>query len=198
MAGRVALGFRVHLGWAAGVAVAGGRAKVALLWREKLVLTDPTVRASHEPYHKAAELLPDFEAARGLVHEGTKAVRAATRKSVRAWLRELRAQGFEPTKAIVLLSSGRDFPLESVLRSHAMIHSAEGALCRDALQRACHGAKIAVAGVRERDLWGEASRRLKIPEAACKKRVDDLGAGEGPPWRQDQKLAAAAAWLSLS
>ena len=28
-------------------------------------------------------------------------------------------------------------------------------------------------------------------------RVADLGRGLGPPWREDQKLAAAAAWLAL-
>jgi hypothetical protein len=45
--------------------------------------------------------------------------------------------------------------------------------------------------VKERELFTRASERIERHVAA-------MGKGIGPPWRQDEKFAAVAAWLALA
>ena len=62
---RAAIGFSAHLGWAAAVAVVGTRKKIQVVDRRKLVLSDPNVPESHEPWHKAATVGDDLARVRG-------------------------------------------------------------------------------------------------------------------------------------
>jgi hypothetical protein len=55
-----------------------------------------------------------------------------------------------------------------------------------------------VHAIREKELFGTASKALGIQEAVLKRRVAALGKVLGPPWSQDEKFAALAAWLSLT
>ena len=56
-----------------------------------------------------------------------------------------------------------------------------------------------VEGIREKELFAPANlKALGIPLASVKRRVAALGKGLGPPWSQDEKFAALAAWLTLA
>jgi len=55
-----------------------------------------------------------------------------------------------------------------------------------------------VQGIREKELFGTASKALGIQETILKRRVAALGKALGPPWSQDEKFAALAAWLTLA
>lgn len=93
----------------------------------------------------------------------------------------------------LLLASGRPLPaLEKVLASHALIHTAEGELFREALRAASRECGLPLAAVRERDLFARGAADLGIPETLA-----EMGRALGPPWRQDEKFAAIAAWLAL-
>jgi hypothetical protein len=54
----VGLGFRVHSGWAAVVAVKGPASSPAVVDRRRIELADPEIRSSLQPFHAAAELDP--------------------------------------------------------------------------------------------------------------------------------------------
>jgi hypothetical protein len=51
--------------------------------------------------------------------------------------------------------------------------------------------------VKERELLARAAADLGLSAARIEDRVAGMGKGIGPPWRQDQKFAAVAAWLAL-
>jgi hypothetical protein len=97
-----------------------------------------------------------------------------------------------------LLASGRPLPaLESILASHALIHTAEGELFREALRAACRACGLRVIGVKERDLFTLAAADLGIPAKRIGEHVTAMGKTIGPPWRQDEKFAAVAAWMAM-
>jgi hypothetical protein len=66
------------------------------------------------------------------------------------------------------------------------------------LVHALQACDLPVTGVPERDLWDRAATVLRLPAAELRPRVAELGRPCGPPWAQDQKLAAVAAWLALA
>jgi hypothetical protein len=195
---KAALGFRAHLGWAAVAVVSGVRARPILADRRRISLSCQEVPESHEPYHKAAEQREDEDRARAIIAVGTRAIHAEARKSVRAVVKDLAKSGYEVVAAGVLMDLGRKASFESTLRSHALVHTAEGQLMRAALISACEACELRVALVRERELFERAATHLKLAPAQLTRRVSDLGKDQGPPWREDQKKAALVAWLALA
>ncbi len=87
--------------------------------------------------------------------------------------------------------------LKSILASHALIHTAEGAFYREAIAAACAARRIAVHRVRERELDGECEV-LAVSLAAARQRFAQFGRQLGAPWTQDEKLSALGAWLTLA
>ena len=100
--------------------------------------------------------------------------------------------------AIVLTASGKPLPaLESILASHALIHTADGEHFRDALAWAGKQHRVPVARIREKDLVAQAAKTLGRSAPALQAAVTVWGKPLGPPWTQDQKLSALGAWLGL-
>lgn len=98
----------------------------------------------------------------------------------------------------LLLASGRPLTtLAETLASHARIHTADGEHFRDALARAAERCKLPVTRVRERELLARGAAQLRFAEGELQRRVAEMGRAVGPPWRQDEKLAALAAWTVL-
>jgi hypothetical protein len=182
---RTALGFRAHSGWAALVAVAGTVDEVRVLERRRIVIADPEMLGSRQPYHAAAELT--FPEAEALVRRAIESSRALALEAISATVKALRSQGHEVAGCGVVLGSGKALPgLEKVLASHASIHTAEGQMFRGVLVWAAKEYGLPVMGVREKDL-----------DASSLQRVGSLGKLIGPPWTQDQKYATVAALLKL-
>jgi len=84
-----------------------------------------------------------------------------------------------------------------VLRSHPMIHAAEGSLFQRALASACQGCGLTVISVREREVWLNAASAWSLKEAELHEQVDGLRKSVGAPWGTDQKTATAFALLAL-
>jgi hypothetical protein len=168
---RTALGIRAHSGWAAVVAVAGTLDAPRVLDRRRIVISDPGLKGSGQPYHAAAGLPLRRAEARGLAVE-----------AISVAVQGLRSQGHEVAGCAILLGSGRQLPeLEKILASHALIHTAEGEMFRDVLRSAAEECRLAVTGVREKTIDPKALARLA-----------SLGKLIGPPRTQDQKYATAA------
>ncbi len=166
---RAAIGFSVHTGWAAAVALGGPKA--TLLARERIVLADSDY--GRFVYHAARET-PAF--ARDMVKESRQvAVRRAT-----GALRDLvAALDRHRVVALVVPPARRELPpLEKILASHSLVHSAEGELFRAALVAA--GKKVGLTVV---ELAPGALPALSV---------------DGPPWGKDQRTAASLAWAALA
>ena len=188
-----ALGFRVHSGWAAMVALSGPVTAPVLVLRRRIELTAGGGRK--QPYHEA-EPMP-FNEASAHIDACASAAAAASGKSLREAVAKLSA--YDIKGACILTASGRPLPdLAAILRSHALIHTAEGEFFRSAVGEACDSCGLAHWQVKERDLWAEAGRVLGRPVQELQSVVDAFKKDLGPPWQQDQKLAALAAWVMLA
>lgn len=194
----VALGLRAHSGWAALVVIAGAPcspAVPAVIDRRRIELIDPGL--PRQPYHAAERL--DLQEAEKLVRRCADTARLLGRQALRAVINDLRKKGHEVVGCGILLGSGRPATtLAATLASHALIHTAEGELFRDALTQASEHCGLPVTGVKERELHARAAAELGVSASELGRRVTKMGLPMGPPWRQDQKRAALVAWLALA
>jgi hypothetical protein len=191
-----AIGFRAHSGWAAAVAIAETADVPAVIMRRRIEMSDRGKAGPSQPYHAAVGL--EIRDAERVV--GDCAARAATLASaaLSAMIEDLCGLGHEVAGCGLLLASGRPLPpLEKILASHPLLHTAEGELFREALRSACRARGLEPVAVKERDAYARAAADLHIPEKQIERDVAAMGKAIGPPWRQDEKLAAVAAWLAL-
>ena len=194
---RAAIGFRVHSGWAAMVAVSLESGMPVILERRKLLLVKTFSYTFRQPYHTAAKM-PLADAAhfvKGVEIESCELGVAG----IRNLEKELKPLKYKLIGAALLLASGRALPdFEKILAAHALIHTADGELFRKSIQRACSRTKLPLTAIKERDLLAGAAQSLKKRPQFLANQVSALGKSLGPPWTQDEKLATLGAWLTLS
>jgi hypothetical protein len=194
---RAAIGFRVHSGWAAMVAVSLENGAPVILKRSKLLLVKTFSYTFRQPYHTAAKMS---------LTEAPQFVKSVEKEScelgadgIRALQKELRPLDYKLVGAALLLASGRELPeLEKILAAHALIHTADGELFRNSVRSACARAKLPFFPIKERELLATVATRLKKRPQFLTRKVSTLGKSIGPPWTQDEKLATLAAWLVLA
>ena len=194
----VAVGFRVHSGWAAAVVLCGPVDAPVVVERRKIQLVKIFTYAYRQPYH-TAEKMPRPDAIKFIRGVQSDAKRLAL-SSLHSLQADLAEGDFKIVRSALLLASGRALPeLEKILASHALIHTADGELFRDSLRAACGVCDLTVEGIREKELFAAASlKALGVQLATLKRRIAALGKALGPPWSQDEKFAALAAWLTLT
>ena len=192
-----ALGFRVHSGWACLVVVAKPDMGPLMIERRRLELIDHKIRGAEQPYHAAKEMkASDVEA---FLDQCSRAAKAVATASLRKVVSDLPINGYKIAGSCILLGSGRPTDdLAATLRSHLMIHTAEGHFFRDALREACESYGLPVIGVKEKELISRASAAVRVSPAVLQLRISELGKNIGPPWRQDEKLCTIAGWLVLA
>src|SRR5712664_3575577 len=194
---QAAIGFRVHSGWAAVVAVCVEKGAPVVLARQRVHLVDTFTYEFRQPYHTAEKMLL------GQAREFIARMQAEARRLAYHAMRELesraREQGVKLTRCGLLLASGRPLPnLEKILASHALIHTADGELFREAILHASARSGLAMSTVKERELLDRAGQAFRMKSAALLQRVTELGRPLGAPWSQDEKFATIAAWLALA
>ena len=194
---RAAVGFRVHSGWAALVAVCVEKGVPRALARERVHLVETFSYRFRQPYH-TAEKMP-LDEAREFVAGVEKESQELAYRAIRGLRMELQKQGIELKHCALLLASGKPLPrFENVLASHALIHTADGELFREALSRASARCSIETVRIKEKELIECARQTLRAQPAVLLRRVTDLGKPFGSPWSQDEKFATLAAWLALT
>jgi len=165
-----AVGIQPHSGWAAYAIVE--RAGPAILDRGRVDLLTDAWWEQRQPYHAVLE--------RGAPEATVDRVRAAALDAARAQLAEWAAGA--SVDAVAVIGRARDVgPLADVLRSHPLVHAAEGELYRA--------------------VWVEAAAALGLRCTAVDPKaplapVDVLagfGRTVGRPWQLDHKRAASAA-----
>ncbi|HTS02577.1 MAG TPA: hypothetical protein VMN04_08635 [Thermoanaerobaculia bacterium] len=195
---RSALGLRVHSGWAAAVVVAGAPGALSILDRRRLVLADGgDLPGSKQPYH-ALEGREGSDA-RTMRERFVEDARRRAVEELRTALRDAAAAGHALRRCGLLLASGRPLPeLSRVLASHALIHTADGVHFRDALAHAAGSLSLKVVSIPEREAEARAAAAAGVPAEELRSRIAGLGKTLGPPWTQDEKLAALAGLLALA
>jgi hypothetical protein len=196
-ANKGALGFRAHSGWAAAVALAGSPRSPEVVDRRRISLIEPGSPGGVQPYHAARTM--DLLKAEEFIAAVIVAIDHSALLAVRAFAEAISGQGHSVASCGIVLASGRALPsLESTLRSHAMVHTAEGELYRSAIAKAAKDLNLQCVRVPERDLYKFAAKQLHIPEPKLKVRITEMGRSQGAPWSADEKCATLVAWLSLA
>jgi len=160
------LGCRSHSGWAVLVAIAGDPKSPEVIDRRRIEIADPTIRGSKQPYHAAEPLeLPEAEA---LLKRCAASTARLVQQALRSAINDLRARGYQATCFGITVGSGRALPsLPAILKSHALLHTAEGEFFRHALLNAAERCTLALLVVKEREIYDRAAAHLRIPPANC-------------------------------
>jgi hypothetical protein len=189
----VILGFRPHTYWTAIVALAGDREEPSVLVRQKLVFA---AGAERGVYHQAAETAADT--AEVLIARVRTVVQASARSGISRVVDLLSRDGRRPTIAVAP-TGGRRIPtqLTEIIRSHTLQHAAEGEFYRDIVAAACIDVGLEVRRPVEGELAALACDHLGLNRTALDAKLKQMGSALGPPWSEDQRLAALAAWLQL-
>jgi len=88
--------------------------------------------------------------------------------SVSDMVAQLTRKGHRVVGAGIVLASGRPLPdLAAILRSHALIHTAEGEFFREAMVRASEHCSLPVTRVKEREIWDKALRCFASTPPTC-------------------------------
>jgi hypothetical protein len=173
---RCAVGFSVHTGWAACVIAAGSIERPRIELRDRIELLGD---ADRFVFHRAAEMRAT-DAKAFVTRAGREARVAATRAMKRI------AEGRALAGCAIVAGAIAMPPLDVVVASHPMMHTAEGLFYRDALKAAAQAAGLRTQIVTPKSL------DIKRAELA------EVGRAVGKPWNTDVKLAALAAWALLA
>jgi hypothetical protein len=194
---RAAIGFRMHSGWGALVAVSQSPDKVEILDGRSVLVIDPKIPGTKQPYHFAENLeLPEAETFLANCFSASWEFALA---AVRETTESLRVRQYSVAGAGIILASGRTLPpLPKILVSHALIHTAEGEFFREVVWGACQALDIPVRGFRERDLDECATAAFGKAAPKTLQQIANGGRLLGPPWTTDQKTASLAALLILA
>ena len=191
---RVGVGFREHTGWAAMVALGGGVSAPVVVARSRYELCDDELPRA--VYHAARPLDP--ENAEKLVRSVVESARTTAEWQLRRTVAELDAAGYRVVGTAVGAPRSVPDDLGEILGSHALVHTAEGQLFREAIAEASESLGLRVVRFAQQELFEEAAGHIGTSDASLKAQLTGLGRALGPPWQRDQKEAAAAAWLALA
>jgi hypothetical protein len=192
-----AIGFRVHSGWAAAVAISDPGGSPAVLDRQRLVVVDERAPGAKQPYHFAQRL--ELDAAEKYIANCARVSECLALAAVGTIIRGLRDREYRVVGAAIILAAGRSLPsLSAILAAHPLIHTAEGEFFRKAFWKACEHLGIPVTGFRERDIEQSANAVFGGAATRMRERIAGLGKSLGPPWTSDQKTAAFAASMVLA
>jgi hypothetical protein len=177
------------------VALTGWASAPRVVDRRRFTLVESPEEDAKFAYHAAAELEP-AAAAGHVARVQAVAARRADLELEELLLNlkragySLRAVGLPPAKSVASLVLG------DILRSHTLIHAAEGELFRAALCGACARKGLPVVVVPPKDRYARAAREMGLRVDRLKSLIAELGRPLGPPWTLDQKEAALAALLA--
>ncbi len=191
-----ALGCRAHTGWAALVVVAGGVTRPEVVVRGRAELGAPRGRVRRNVYHAARALEP--AAAADLVEAAERIAAEQAAAALERTLREARDEGAVVRSCAVVVGTSGEARLESILASHALVHAAEGRLYQGALLQSAEARGLDTIAIPKRSIWEQGEAALGVAQDELRQWIDQLRREVGPPWAQDQKLAALAAWIALA
>ena len=173
----LAFGIATRTGSAFVVALTGSATTPGFAGRREVDLVPDELPA--QPYHAAADL--DLEAAERLVAQVEQAAETAAIAALRS------AAGGELVVGVAVVVKPVSVPshVAGILRSHAWMHAAEGALYRKAMLAAANACGWTTRAVEE--------SALPSPDD----HVAALGKVAGRPWRRSEKDATRAALTLL-
>ena len=189
----VAIGLKAKTGRAIAVVLRGPADAPQLIKRTELILTDPRVPASFQPYHEVMDL--PWNESQVKVKPFISAIEKVAAQALSDLIRDLQSEGLRVVGVGIAGAADRD--LSKIGNYHIRAHAAEGLLFRHVLELAAKANKLPHRTFIEKDLQTQAASELGCTIAKLNTRLKSIGGSAGPPWRTDQRVAATAAWLRL-
>jgi hypothetical protein len=179
------------------VVVAGSVARPEVVLRRRAELGDPRGRVRRNVYQAARGLSP--AAAANLVEAAEHVAAEQAAVALERTMREVSEEGRVVRSCGVVVGM---FPerarLESILASHALAHAAEGRLYQGALLKSAKALGLDTVAVPKPSIWEQDEATLGVVQVELRQWIDQLRRQVGPPWAEDQKLAALAGWIALA
>lgn len=193
---RGAIAFKAHTGWAYGVVLAETDSGIEIAAKQRVDMLRTFETAA--VYHIGHERGLSVEEAQPIIDTAARASLAAAKTAIAA-LAASTADRCSLQSAAILIGSGRPLPpLEVILRSHPLVHTAEGELYRDAVARACEALGLRVIRLPAKELEKLARTALSRSESRMRAQLDAAGKASGRPWGAEQRECALAAWIALA
>jgi hypothetical protein len=189
-----ALGFRVKSGWAMAVLLAGSSNAPKLVRCQGILLSDPGIPQSKQPYHAALDLAE--REGKTLTQKLRNVVASAAKKSVHELLKQATTESYGVAGAGLVVGSMVD--PATLHNEHIRAHGLEGKLFRSVLEDAFRAQKIPCESFLEKDAYRTAALVLKTPASQITRGIAALGSAHDGSWRSEEKLAALAAWVVLA
>ena len=190
----VSIGLRAKTARAVAVVLAGPLDSPRVVSREEIVLSDPAMPATSQPYHEVMEL--PWERATVAVRKSARRIEAIASRALARLIGDAQGKGYE-VRAIGIVGAGNR-NLGKIGSTHIRAHAAEGVLFREVLEVAAVANKVHSKTFDQRSIDETAALELQIPNERLKARLGEMGRAVGSPWRADEKAAAVAAWLALA
>ena len=189
-----AIGLKARTGRAIAVVLSGPPDAPELVSRSEIRLTDERIPATFQPYHEVMEL--PWKESEKKVKPFIRAIEKVAGKALAELIHKLRAQGLTVVGVGIVGSADRD--LSKLGNFHIRAHAAEGLLFRQVLEFAAVANKLHHRTFVEKTLLTQATAELGLTVAKLNSHLKSIGHTAGPPWRTEQRLAAAAGWLALT
>jgi hypothetical protein len=190
----VSIGLRAKTARAIAVILAGPLGSPRVLRRAELILWDPAVPATGQPYHEVMDM--PWERSKVAVQKIERRIERVASKALADFVRRAKADGFI-VRGVGIAGAG-DRNLEKIGSTHIRAHAAEGVLFRRVLEVAAATNHLQSSSFDERILEETAAAELRRPVGKLKTLLGEMGRAVGSPWRADEKTAATAAWLALA
>jgi hypothetical protein len=188
-----AIGFKAKTGRAIAVVLRGPADSPQFVRRIELLLSDPRVPATCQPYHEVMEL--PWNQSQIKVKPLVRKIERVAASALRELIGELQSDGVRVIRVGIAGAADRD--LSRIGNPHIRAHAAEGVLFRQVLESAAKANGLAKRVFTERGLEAQAASTLQCTIAKLNASLTSLGRSAGPPWRAEQRVAATAAWLAL-
>ena len=186
------LGVRIKSGWGATVLLGGTPERPLVLDSRRLELADPDEPATTQPHH-AGTGTPQRDAR--VLHRLIGLIERAAGANAARLLDEYRASGQAPKLGVIVATSDTD--PSRITNPHIQIHALEGQLFRRVAGEALTAAGLTCITLLEANLSARATDRFGRPAAELLAELKTWRPVGGGPWRQEQKMAALGAWVSL-
>jgi hypothetical protein len=188
---RAALGFKVRTGRAIVVAVGGPIDAPEILGK---VRVDVAFSFDEGAVFHVGQGLP-VEKARVFVRDAESRFIERARAELAAFTARL---GAKVVGAGMVAAAAKPLPpLEAILRSHPLVHAAEGELYRRIFSEAGAAFGFRPTRVSPDALTKIAATASGLTPTKLATRLAAMGKASGKPWAADQKQAALAAWIAL-
>lgn len=179
------------------VAVTDNTHSPQVVGRLRIELADLEIPRPVQPYHAAQKM--GLKEAEDYIGSFVEEARNMATLALRNAVYELRKEGYQVVSCGIVSGSGRPTPtVEAALASHPLLHTAEGELFRNAIIHASKRCRLPVLQIKEHDLYQRGVDELDLSHNALQICLKEIGEPHGPPWGQDQKLAALVGWLALA